>query len=314
MKDFKTSLLREKFIIKPDDKKESPIIALSNRIVIHLISEDGIDDETFIIRTQNMHSCTRFAAALIKEFYERGTIANRIRPMPWENIWSDVIKGYERDWNTEIWGAVYHKGRILFKDGEYHPFLDIIEKCDVANKKEYAESIKYAEEAFSQAGKKVHIEHDSNIALVVSTNKEQAKCGIIVRSASGTTTFNYVATPNPDNPRPIQPYTTLTVAAAFLESIQLAFQVGMMNKKQDYNLIEKFSDEDRKHKRAETRLGNLDRAITNYEQSFHVTYRPQRPVVSEIVERAATHSIKILKPQIEAKLSGGELDESEWVI
>lgn len=314
MSSFRTSLMREKFVIQSDDKEEEPIIALSNRILIHLISADGIDDETFVIRTQNMHSCARLAASITKEFYERGTIANRAAPISWNNIWGDVVKGYERDWNPDIWCVIYHKGRSVFQDGDHHPFLDIIEQCDAANKDEYIKSIEFAESAFSQAGKKVKIDHDSNTALVVSSTEEEAKCGIIVRAASGATTFNYVAKISPTINRPIQTHTTLTVAAAFLEGIQLAFQVGLMNRKQEFKLIEKFSDEDRKHKRSKSRLDNLDRAISNYEQGFSVNYRPDRPTFKEMVATAEEFSMKILKPQIEEKIESGEIDSKDWIL
>lgn len=314
MVEFRTSLLREKFVIQSDDKEEEPIIALSNRIVVPLISKDGIDNETFIIRTQNMHSCTRLAAAVAKEFFERGTIANRAAPMAWKNLWMDVIKGYERDWNPVIWCAVYYKGRNIFQHGEHHPFLDIIEQCDAANQQEYSESVIFAEKAFSRAGKKVTIDRDSNIALVVSCKEDIAKCGIIVRAATGATTFNYISTQKEKDPRPIHVHTTLTVAAAFLEAIQLSFQVGLMNRKQEYQLIEKYSDEDRKHKRATSRLANLNRAISSYETHFNVNYRPDRPAFKDMVKEAEEFSIKILKPQIEAKIADGELEAGDWVM
>ena len=113
MVDFKASLLREKFTItEKKNKNADPVIALSNRIVVPLVSEDKIDNETFIIRTQNMHSCARMAAAITKEFAERGTLANRAIPIPWNNMWLDVIKGYERDWNENIWCTIYHLSLI----------------------------------------------------------------------------------------------------------------------------------------------------------------------------------------------------------
>ena len=313
MQEFKTSLLREKFVISPKDKKEEPIIALSNRIVISLKSPDGIDDETFIARTQNMHSCVRLAAAILKEFHDNGTLANRGKPISWKTIWDDVVKGYERDWNKDIWCAIYHKGRVVYQDGEHHPFLDIIEQCDAANKQEYTKSVIFAEGIFAQAGKQVKIEHDSNVAMVVSSTAEKAKCGIIVRAATGTNTFNYTTTQREEKPRIIYPYTTLTVAASFLEAVQLAFQVGLMNRKQEFKLIDKYSDEDRKHRRATNRLANLNRAISNYENYFHVLYRPDRPTFPEMVKKAEEFAIKILKPEIEAKIAAGELKKEDWV-
>lgn len=314
MQEFKTSLLREKFILHPLNEDEEPIIALSNRITIPLKSKDGIDDETFIVRTQNMHSCARLAASIVKEFTEHGSLTERAMPLKWDMLWGDVIKGYEKDWNPNIWCAIYHKGRIIYQDGEHHPFLDIIEKCDVANKGEYVESIKFAETAFGQAGKQVRIEHDSNIALITSTTEEKAKCGVIVRAATGATTFNYTAAARENSPLTIHPYTTVTVAAAFLEAIQLAFQVGLMNKKQQFKLIEKYSDEERQHRRATNRLANLNKAIGNYEDSFTVHYRPDRPTVKDMVQKAEEFAIKILKPQIEEKIADGSLDSKDWVL
>lgn len=314
MSDFRTSLLREKFIITPKNKAEEPIIALSNRIVIPLISDDGIDNETFIVRTQNMHSCARFAAIITKEFFERGSLANRGIPVSWKTLWGDIIKGYEKDWNEDIWCAVYYKGRIIFQAGTHHPFLDIIEQCDAANNQEYIKSLNFAEQAFSQAGKDIKISHDSNTALIISCEKGKAKSGVIVRAATGPTTFNYTAISKEGSDRKIHAHTSLTVAAAFLEGVQLAFQVGLMNRKSDFKLIEKYSDEYRKHKRATTRLGNLNRAISSYEQFFEVTYRPEKPDFNMMVKNAEDFAIKILKPQIEAKIAEGELDSKEWVL
>lgn len=314
MNELRTSLMREKFIIQSDDKSEEPIIALSNRIIIHLISEDKIDDEIFVIRTQNMHSCARLAAAITKEFYERGTIANRATPISWDTLWGDVIKGYEKDWNPDIWAVIYHRGRVVFNDGSHHPFLDIIEQCDAANQQEYKKSIKFAEEAFSQAGKTVKIDHDSNIALVVAIDKEQAKCGIIARGATGTTTFNYTCKTSPKTNKPVLAHTTLTVSAAYLEAIQLAFQVGLLNRKKEFKLFEKYSDEERKHRRATNRLSNLDRAIANYEMGFSVNYRPDRPDFKEMVKKSEEFAMKILRPEIEAKIESGDIDSKDWIL
>jgi len=314
MQEFKTSLLREKFTLYPLNEDEEPIIALSNRISVPLKSDDGIDNETFIVRTQNMHSCARVAAAIVKQFTEHGSLTEGAMPVKWNLLWGDVIKGYEKDWNPDIWCAIYHKGRVIFQDGEHHPFLDIIEKCDIANKGEYIESIKFAETAFGQAGKQVRIEHDSNVALISSTTEEKAKCGIIVRAATGATTFNYTSSTREESPLKIHPYTTMTVSAAFLEAIQLAFQVGLINKKQQFKLIERYSDEERQHRRATNRLANLNRAISNYEENFNVNYRPDRPTVKDMVQKAEDFAIKMLKPEIEDKLADGSLDSKDWVI
>ena len=313
MDDFKASLLREKFTLVPTKDKDEPIIALSNRLSIPLVSPDGIDNEIFVVRTQNMHSCARMAAAIIKEFTERGTLINRARPVPWKLLWDDVVKGYERIWNPDIWVCIYANGRIIYQEGEHHPFLDIIEQCDASNLNNYTQSIKIAEDIFAQAGKEVKIEYDSNVALVGHITLDLAKSGIIARAASGTTTFNYTTKPRDDSAQKLHPYTSLTVAGAFLEAIQLAFAVGYMTQKKEFQLFEKYSEEDKKLSRSVTRLGNLNRAISKYEDKFDVNYRPERPDFNKMKITAMGVAAKMLQSEVEEKMKAGEINPKGWV-
>ncbi|MEM6780236.1 MAG: hypothetical protein AAF569_00060 [Pseudomonadota bacterium] len=312
--EFNSSLVREKFVISATQKleNEDDVVALSNRMVVAMYSERTGERESFVVRAQNMHSCVRFAAMIVKEFQDSGPIMVRRRKFYWQDLWQEVIKGYERDWNPDIWGVVYHKGRIVFEEGEHHAFLDIIEQCDAANNGKYKESIEFAEEAFKKAGKDVHIEYDSNIALVVAFKSDEAKCGVILRSANRTTTFNFTAKKKP-NGSSVRVSQSLTVSAAFLEGIQLAFQAGMYNKKKAYKLIEQYSDDDRKGKRTVERVGSLNRAINKYEMLYDVTYRPERPNFSKAIIDAEEVAHTILAPQIQEMIESGEQDQGEWV-
>lgn len=313
--EFSTSLVREKFVIREKGVKDdtSSIVALSNRIVVPLHHPKYKSHETFIVRTQNMHSCARFAALIAKEFQEHGAIMDRIPTFDWKHAWTEVTKGYERDWNPDIWGVVYFNGKPVFQAGEYHAFLDIIEQCDIKNKGAYTESIAFAESAFSQAGKDVEIDYDSNVALVLSVKPEETKCGVIVRSASKTTTFNFSAKARGGGKMAPLPSQSLTVSAAFLEGIQLAFQVGLYHKKTAYKLIERFSDEDKKGERSVERVAALNKAIDQYERMFNVYYRPDRPSFRTAIIEAEEVAMKILGPQIKKMMESGELDPDDWV-
>lgn len=315
--EFRISLLREKFTIIDVAKRledEPPVIAMSNRIQLDLATPSRHETETYVIRTQNMHSCVRFAAAIYKEFSERGPIMARVSDFRWENIWRDVTKGYEKDWNPNIWGALYYKGKPIFSDGVHHVFLDVIEQCDSVNKEEYEQSIVVAEKAFQRAGKTVKIDHDMNVALIVKVTDFESRCGIIMRGASRKSTFNFTATPFKKDPdKPMNPATILTVCAAFLEGIQLSFEVGLANKKQEYNLVEKYSNEYRKGERATERMANLNTAIMRFEQKHNMFYRPDRPDLSEMVTEAEKSAMKILKPQIDEKIAQGEIKPETWI-
>lgn len=314
--EFKSTLLREKFTLRDpsgDLSDTPPVVALSNRMVLPLESESGEDSETFIVRTQNMHSCVRLCAAVAKEYFDRGNITKRVMPFRWENLWRDVIKGYEKDWNPDIWCAIYHKGRVIYEDGTRHPFLDIIEKCDAVSGNSYTESVAFAEQAFQQAGKAMKIEHDSNVALILSIKPDEAKGGVILRGANRKTTFNYTITPRKSAGEPVRVPTILTISAAFLEGVQLAFNVGMTNKKRAIGLLEKYSDEDRKGKRGGERLANLSQAIEGVERKYICKYRPDRPDFPQMMRDAEEFASKILRPQIEAKIASGELNPRDWV-
>lgn len=319
MPEFHSTLLREKFVILDVDTKGNdggkppePVVALSNRLILPFVSFNAQISENFVIRAQNMHTAVRFGAILAREFYEKGPLMQRMKPFNWEDAWLSVIKGYERQWNEDRWVAIYHKGRNVFSAGEkYHPFLDIIEQCDAHNKGEYEQSIDIARDAFEQAGKKIAIEYDSNIAVLLSVSPILAKCGVIVRGPDRKTTFNFTARQKEE--RTVKVSQCLSVAAAFLEGIQLSFVSGMSRQKLNYELIEATSEEAKKGEDATYKLGRLNVAISQFENMLEVTYRPERPNLSDMIDRAEEFAKTLYADEIEQKLATGELDETQWV-
>lgn len=306
---FDTSLLREKFVIAETGERAGsapPVIALSNRMEATFGGQSpGEERENFIIRAQNMHSCIRLAAAIGREVAERGPITFRVTDFDWKHLWADVIKGYEQDWNPDIWCAIYMNGRLLFSDGNRHPFLDVIEQCALQHKGDYADTIPIAERAFQQAGKTVKITYDANVAMLVRLGKDEAKCGIIMRSANRTTTFSFRAVQRADKDKKnetLRAPTLLAVCAAYLEGIQLTFQAGMLNYQFHAQFFEKYSDEYRQRERIIRRIGNLNRAVLQFDRDFEVTYRPEQPDFQRHIKEAERLAAKIFRKDEE----GGE--------
>ncbi len=318
MSEFNASLLREKFVIHdaaPVDMIDNePIVALSNRIKFTLTSKDSDKTETYVVRAQNMHTTARLSAQMAKDFYDHGSLIDRPKPFNWERAYLAITKGYEADWNPNRWVAVYHNGRVIFKGGSSypHPFLDVIEQCDARNKEDYEKSIEIAKDAFKQAGKLVNINHDANVALIMKVSDDEGKCGVILRGPIKTTTFNLTAYPK--GGRDVKPSQCLTVAAAFLEGIQLAFLVGMTSQKIRYDLVESSSDEGRKADAASRKLGRLNAAISQFDNLLDVNYRPDRPNFADMIDEAEDFARKILANEIEAKIASGELDDGQWVV
>lgn len=320
MKNFNTTLLREKFTIRdaiagrgPRRDEPPPVIALSNRIVLSMVSDDGETVETLIVRAQNMHTCARMAARILQEFQEAGSILDRRDPFDWRYAWLSITKGFETRFNPNRWIAVYHKGRIVFEDGETgrHPFLDIIEQCDARNKDNYEKAVSVAEDAFKQAGKLVTIEHDSNIALVLTSEGDEVRCGVIVRGPNRTTTFNFIAKPRAG--RAVKISQCLSVSAAFLEGVQLAFQVGMVKQKQIFELLEPGSEEAERGRESSQKLGRLNGAIQQFENLAEVTYRPERPDFGEMIDSAQSFARTALAGELERKMKTGEINREDWI-
>ncbi len=317
MSEFNTSLLREKFTIQdamPTDLSDSgPVIALSNRLALPLVQEEGHFAEKFVVRAQNMHLCARFAAQIAHEFHDGGPLLDRDKVFDFADAYKTIVKGYEDKWNPAHWSAVYHKGRVLFEGGpgKRHPFVDIIEQCDARNKDDYTKAVRVAEDAFKQAGRLVRIEHDSNIALVVSIKPEEGKCGVIVRGPARTTTFNFTA--RTKGGRKVRVSQILSASAAYLEGIQLAFFVGMTEQKIRYDMIARASDEARKSEEAGKKLGRLNVALSQFEALLDVHYRPDRPDFAKMTDDAEEYARKVFSAEVEKKLAKGEIDPKDWV-
>jgi hypothetical protein len=297
MTEMQTSLLREKFCIHDTDSDTyeiKSIIALSNRMVIELKGQRKEHAETFVVRAQNMHSCVRMAARIIKTFKTAGPIMSRPKPYDWEAAWDAVVNDYEYRFNPERWIAVYHMGQTIFQSGEHHPLLDVIEKCDARSKGAYDKAVLMAEDAFKQLGKSVKIEYDSNVALVINLEQQSGRFGVIMRGPTRTTTFNFSV--QAKGKEPINHAQCLAAAACFLEGVQLAFMVGMNNIKLYLGIIARLSDDEKKTKDAARRLARLSSEIANLERTYEVRYRPEKPDLYAIVAEAEKHGQKVLRP------------------
>lgn len=297
MLEFNSTLLREKFSIldsDPESGEENAIIATSNRFVVELKGNNAKQNETFVIRTHNMHSCVRMAARLIKSYQTGGPILTRGKSYDWEAAWDITVNDYEYRYNEERWVAVYNNGKVIYEYGERNPLLDVIEKCDARNKGKYEDSLLMAEDAFKQAGKIVKIKHDTNVALVVDLMRFQGKCGVIIRGPTRTTTFNF-SVASTDNKEPINFAQVLSVCACFLEGVQLAFMLGMNHEKIRLGMFEPNSKEEKQTREGGRRLGRLNVEVTNLERVCTVRYRPEKPDFQLVLTEAERLAQQVIK-------------------
>ncbi len=287
MKEFNTSLLRERFVIQAPDTLDQPFVAQSNRMKLELKDRAGEIIETFIVRAQNMHSCIRMSAYILKNFKERGPILKRPTAFEWDDAWDMTVNNYEYSFNPHRWVAVYHKGKVIYSSENHHPFLDVIEKCDTQNEGPYDGSISIAEAAFKKTGKNIKIDHEGNVALVVNLEHDHGRCGIILRGPRKTTIFNFTITPK--NGNILNFFQCMTTSAAFLEGIQLAFLVGISEEKSRLGIAaDDTAKEIKRTREARRRLPRLEKEINILENSFEISYRPEKPNFQTIMYDAGS--------------------------
>lgn len=300
IKYFNSFLLREKFTIYDPDKVKGDhkggTIALSNRLAIPLKDSSGTMAELYIVRSHNMHSAVRMTARVIQAYNTSGKIAGRVLPFDWESAWDSIVNDYEHTYNPDRWVAIYSEGKCIFGKGERHPFLDLIEKCDFESTKEYDYAVPMAEKLLLQNGKKLKVEHNSNVALSLHFEGGQGRLGIIQRGPDKTTTFTFTASPKKG--KVLNLPQCLSAAAAFLEGVQLCFLVGMNTVKIRFGKIERFSKEDKQTKEARKRVTRLMGEIGNLENEADIRYRPEKPDFQNMIMDAEEVATKIIMAQM----------------
>ncbi len=280
-----TSLLREKFIIneKNINTKAKPLSLCcpSTRMPISLQAGE-IPAESFIIRAYNMHSCARMAAQIIQNYEKNGSIISRVKTSDWKDLWGKSLNSYEREYNPKGWLAIYNKGNLVFSHGKHHQLFDVIEKCDAINNRNYEESIKLAENYFTQAGKEINMIYDSNVALVAALSTNNARCSMVLRGPGKTTTFNYSLMTTGAKQK-LNISQSLNAAADLLEGVQLSYMVGINNEKIRQAIIKRSSKDGRQTAKAMERIELLDKQISSMESIYSVHYRPERPNFKSII-------------------------------
>ena len=274
--EINTTLLREKFTIRDmESDGAAPIVATSNRLVLSLVTNEGQTPEVFVIRAHTMHCCIRMAAQMLQSFIRVGPIMARAPSFDFENAWHMSCSDYETAHNLARWIAIYTKGKEVYAFGARHPFFDVIEKCDSKNPGNYDRALVIAEETFGQMGRKVSIGYESNIGMVLNTKTGIGRCGLIHRGPERNSTFNFIVEPKEDTS--VSPVLCMNVCAAFLEGLQLAYKIGIINDKLRLMLIDKSSTEAQLGHSALNRLADLTIEVDAFQNRMDVRFRPEKP-------------------------------------
>lgn len=306
---FNASMLREKFVIRDLTKPDSEeMVVTSNRLDIPLLNDAGEIIDNVIIRSKFMHHALRMAGFVLKEFEARGPFTNRTESIEFDESWGKLLSKYDKTFEKESWVALFIKGRCIYNSTKLHPFLDVIEQCDVKNPDDYDFSVAMAEEAFQKAGRDVKIDYSGTLGMVSTFKPGTGRCGLIFRNPNDTTTFNFMAeNQDKEEAAQIQPLHLILTAADFLEQIQLSFVIGFIEAKiekrkllegEDQEASEEKSkeeaEESKKAKRAHERISQLDDSIDVFEKTFNVRYRPEKPAYKNVINQSKSRAKSLI--------------------
>ena len=125
MEEFNASLVREKIVLIDEDGPEvyegeagkggdgkGPTVIRSNRIFLKLGARAAT--EKVVVRAQNMHTTLRIASKLLFSYYKQGLFIDRLTDVEWDRLWDSVLSTYEKEFNPDIWAAIYINGKPVF--------------------------------------------------------------------------------------------------------------------------------------------------------------------------------------------------------
>lgn len=271
--EFNASLVREKvvFVDAPMegalDHSTSTVIR-SNRIFLKLKS--GTSTEKVVVRAQNMHATLRLAGRILSSYHRDGALLERAVPFDWQGQWDQVLSDYEREYNPDIWAAVYINGRPAFKTTT-SPLVDVIEQCALLTLDDYDATMGVTENALRQIGRAMRISHSSNVAAVFDDNGSAMRCGVIHRARGKGATFSFTAGRGTAPDRVMRSF---GLTAAFLEGLNLRFLVDSLRVKMKKTPIAK---ELMQIKAGDARLEELNKDIVAFEKLHEFKYRPEKP-------------------------------------
>ena len=289
--EFQTTLLREKFVISDTKLPDGVVIAASNRIVLSL---PGLDEtaapETYVVRTNTMHSCVRLAAKVMQTYELDGPLTKRAHLYDWPTSWTNVQAEFDKLHAPQNWAVIYRDGGPLFTTGAHNAFLDIVESCDIKNKGRYEQSLKIAENAFAKMGKEVEISYDGGVALVVNLSDHSCRCGVIIRAPEHKTSFNFMV--DTRDGMDVSAAQCLMMAANYLEGIELSYRIGAVNARLATGQITQGGPETQEADIALRRIGKISNAIRVFEQTHTVRYRPEAPSFDKLIKEAQAYTRK----------------------
>lgn len=279
MDGFNTSLYREKFLIKDKecaDASGKDIEVNTNRILFVLGS--GKNKEEVVVRTKRAYLSMILASRILRDYFyeDKDPLLKRIIPVEWDALWSSTLSDYEKQYNADIWSAVYINGEPYFNFDEPE-LLNVIEKCAYVVANNYDDIPETLEAMIEKAGKVKTVEYETARASDVKFEGDATICNVTNHHNEKEYELKIFdgEGKEEDNDKLIEE--SLLLCAAYLEMFDLKAFIAEVQAKLDASEIDDKHDDARKMRNALARTIKVSDYIKEMEKEHNVEYSPERP-------------------------------------
>jgi len=277
VEEFSTSLLREKFIVKDKVVSSSGKIieVKSNRVFFTLGT--GSKKENLVIRSKQAYISIIMASRILRDYFfeDEDPILKRVIPIDWQALWATTLSDYEKEYNPELWCAVYVNGNSVFQYQEPE-FVDVIERCANVVPSDYGSISETLEDMIERAGEHKKVEYVSDFASTMYLKNGKVSCSVINNlSANNKSAFNLDISGGDNIGSLVEE--SLLVSAAFLEIFDLRFFISKVQAQIDNSEIDENHENVKRMRSAIVRTNKVHEFISEMEAEYNIEYFPERP-------------------------------------
>lgn len=248
-------LYRERITALGADGKQ--VHVRSSRLILprHISKELS---KPIVIRSRHLHHAVRLAAALAKQDCKFDTC---LSPLEFQSTWESITSGMTPRHQQESWTSIYQGGRVVFERGDRPALLDTLERDAEGDEPTYRALIAGR---LKTVAREPLVAADTQVAMIFRPFETNFVVSLLVRSGGANSTFTFSTSAHEHQPRG-NVRKALLLAADWLEMLQLT------------------ASNNRTGEQAApaSRIRQLSESLSATEQDLRVTYRPERPIMTE---------------------------------
>lgn len=237
----------------------------SNRVIL----EVKPIRERLVVRANSVFNTLRCAIMILNEYAKNPDCLHKGADVDWEYLWWGQVSRYDSDWNPDTWASIHVDGRLAFASRE----SELIDRIESAAKglDLTEEMVRRAIRVFAKPGEDLFVDHESQTAVLFSFFPTSVRGTVLERQKDRTKSFS----------------ATMAYKEGLLSlfSSRLKFIADLVEAMALRDMLEGTitgifdSAPAEQLDAARERRAECLQAITDFENSTNVVYRPERPLL-----------------------------------